>query len=62
MGFFIFITREGYTYQPGSESAGPDIENCQVIGFAEGRDMEEAFENLISQNRFFWRLALMRGL
>jgi len=27
MGAYIFITTEGYTYQPGSEAVEPDIEN-----------------------------------
>jgi len=50
---FIFITKEGHTFQPGgSESAESDIENCQVIGFARGENVEEAFEKLISENRF----------
>ena len=34
MKSYIFITTEGFTYQPGSESPEPDVENCQVIGFA----------------------------
>jgi hypothetical protein len=50
MNSFIFITTEGHTFQPGSESTEPDIENCQVIGFAEGSDDQNAFENLIRDN------------
>ena len=45
----FFITTEGFTFQPGSESPDPDIENCQVIGFAKGNSLEEAFESLIGQ-------------
>lgn len=52
MKSFIFITTEGLTYQPNSESPEPDIENCQVIGFAEGRDFKEAFDNLIAENEY----------
>lgn len=52
MKSFIFITTEGFTYQPNSESPEPDIENCQVIGFAEGKDLEDAFGNLISENEY----------
>jgi len=47
---YIFITEEGITYQPNSLSPEPDIENCQVIGFAKGRDEKEAFINLIKEN------------
>lgn len=51
MRYFLFITAEGYTFQPGSESPDPDIENSQVIGFAEGRNIEAAFNNLIRDNK-----------
>lgn len=43
---FIFITFEGVTFQPSSESIMPDIENMQVIGFSKGFDGKNAFENL----------------
>jgi len=49
----FFITTEGFTFQPGSESPDPDIENCQVIGFAKGNSLEEAFESLIAENEYF---------
>lgn len=41
---------EGYTYQPGSTSFEPDIENLQVIGFAGGNSREEATRNLLTEN------------
>jgi hypothetical protein len=50
MNSYIFITTEGYTYQPESESIEPDIENCQVVGFAQGVDEQNAFKNLITEN------------
>lgn len=50
MNSYIFITTEGHTYQPQSESIEPDIENCQVIGFAAGPDESEAFKNLLREN------------
>ncbi|MDT8302174.1 MAG: hypothetical protein RQ760_11870 [Sedimentisphaerales bacterium] len=50
MKSYIFITAEGYTFQPESESIEPDIENCQVIGFAKGEYPKQAFENLIQEN------------
>jgi hypothetical protein len=43
---FIFLTAEGFTFQPYSETIEPDIENLQVIGFAKGRNPDEAFINL----------------
>jgi len=52
MKSYIFITEEGFTYQPDSMSPEPDIENCQVIGFAKGNDSNEAFEELIKENDY----------
>jgi hypothetical protein len=52
MKSYIFITTEGYTYQPNSEAISPDIENCQVIGFSEGRNPQDAFNKLIEDNKY----------
>lgn len=38
---YLFITTEGYTYQPNSESIEPDVENCQVIASAEGGTIDD---------------------
>ena len=48
---YIFLTVEGYTFQPGSKSVEPDIENLQVIGFSQGKDSKDAFQNLLKENR-----------
>lgn len=50
MSKYIFLTNEGYTYQPNSENIEPDCENAQLIGIAKGNNQEEAFENLIKEN------------
>lgn len=50
MKSYIFLTFEGHTYQPYSESIEPDIENLQVIGISEGNTSRMAFENLIKEN------------
>jgi hypothetical protein len=52
MKSYIFITEEGITYQPNSTSPEPDIENCQVIGFAKGNNEDEAFKNLTKDNEY----------
>jgi len=52
MKMFIFITKEGDTYQPNGVSPDSDIENCQVIGFSKGIDENKAFKNLISENEY----------
>ncbi len=52
---FIFISREGKTYQPDSESIEPDINNCQVIGFAQGKDEKGALRKLLEDNSFLKR-------
>ena len=49
---FIFLTEEGSTFQPNSSSLEPDIDNLQVIGFAEGFDAHNAFESMLSENSF----------
>ena len=49
MNKYIFLTTEGYTYQPNSESIEPDCDNAQLIGIAEGINQEEAFENLLNK-------------
>jgi hypothetical protein len=48
---YIFLTAEGFTYQPNSESIEPDIENLQVIGFAKGEDAKEAFQQLLKDKK-----------
>ena len=52
MKSYMFLTSEGYTYQPNSESAEPDIENMQVIGISEGNNTQMAFENLIKNSEY----------
>lgn len=47
---FIFLTFEGYTYQPGSESAMPDVENVQMLGIASGPHPSSAFGRLAEEN------------
>lgn len=49
---YIFITSEGFTFQPGSESTEPDVENLQVVGFAEGNSPEEAIESLLKTSPY----------
>jgi len=49
---YIFITEEGVTYQPNSTSPEPDIEDCQVIGFAKGNNEDDAFKNLTKDNEY----------
>jgi len=49
---YIFITNEGLTFQPNSQSDIPDIDNMQVIGFATGKDAVEAFEQLKIDNPY----------
>ncbi len=49
---FIFITDEGFTFQPDSEDYEPDIENMQVVGFGEGNTIDDAMENMIDENPY----------
>lgn len=52
MKSFIFITNEGFTYQPDSESSVPDIENSQVIGCGNGENAREAFFDMLKSNGY----------
>jgi len=52
MRHFIFLTQEGYTFQPNSKSDIPDIENLQVLGTANGEDEKRAFDNFIKKNEY----------
>ena len=50
MNTYIFLTDEGYTFQPETEDEPVEIENLQVIGFAKGTDANTAYRNLLSEN------------
>ncbi len=52
MSKYIFLTNEGYTYQPNSESVEPDCENSQLIGITEGSNQEDAFNNLLKEREY----------
>ncbi len=49
---YMFLTLEGYTFQPDSITIEPDIENLQVIGVAFGISPKEAFQNLLKENKY----------
>lgn len=46
MSTYIFYTHEGYTEGPN----GKEVENCQLLGEAEGETAKEALENLLNEN------------
>lgn len=53
---YIFLTDEGYTYQPmvskikNKVEVETQIENLQVIGFCNGKNADDAFANLLKEN------------
>jgi len=49
---YIFLTLEGFTFQPDSKATEPDVENLQVIGFAKGKNSKEAFKRLVEENNY----------
>lgn len=51
MNKYIFLTKEGYTFQPDSESIELDCENAQLIGIVAGNTQEE-FNNLINEKEY----------
>ena len=46
---FIFLTNEGFTFSEHSQGGEPDVENTQVVGFGEGNNPDESFNDLISK-------------
>ncbi len=49
MNEYIFYTCEGYTYPPREDK---EAENCQVLGRAEGHNVEEAKKTLLKNNQW----------
>lgn len=49
MKHYIFITHEGYTFQPKSDLVEPEVENCQVLDSGSGKDENEAFNNFLKE-------------
>lgn len=52
MNNYLFLTNEGYTYQPDSESIEPDCENSQLIGISSGNTQKDAFSNLLKERGY----------
>lgn len=52
MKSYVFISSEGFTFQPNSDCQEPDIENCQVIGFGKGCNGREAFEEMLTSQAY----------
>jgi hypothetical protein len=50
MNSYIFLTDQGYTFQPGSESDVPEVGNLQVLGWCNGESPEAAFEAMLKEN------------
>ena len=48
MNYYIFLTDEGFTFEPDSNGQLREIENLQVIGLAASVNADEAFENLVT--------------
>lgn len=46
MRSYILITNQGFTESPRNNQ----IENQQILGYAEGRTKEEAIDNLLNEN------------
>ena len=50
--YFIFLTDEGFTFQPESDLVDSEVDNLQVLGFSEGLNIDAAIENFIQENEF----------
>ena len=45
---YIFYTTDGFT----QDLKNKDIENCQILGFAKGKNVSEAYNNLLLENNY----------
>jgi hypothetical protein len=50
MNTYIFLTDEGYTFQPDTEAEPVVIDSLQTIGTARGTDAMDAYRNLLAEN------------
>jgi hypothetical protein len=50
MNSYIFLTDEGYTFQPETEDEPVVIDSLQTIGTARGADAMDAYRNLLAAN------------
>lgn len=50
MNSYIFLTDEGYTFQPETEDEPVEIDSLQMIGTAQGSDAMDAYRNLLAEN------------
>ena len=48
MKYFIFYTAEGYA----EDNQHRPVENCQILGWSKGKTQQEAFSNLVKENKF----------
>ncbi|MCK4695116.1 MAG: hypothetical protein KAT74_05115 [Candidatus Cloacimonetes bacterium] len=54
--YFIFLTDEGFTFQPKSDFIESEMDNLQVLGLSEGLNTDNAIENFIQDNKFLKEL------
>ncbi len=47
---YIILSNQGYTFSPNNDSTEPDIDNIQVLGFAEASTPKVAFEKFCKEN------------
>ena len=47
MNEYIIYTTEGHTIAPNEDV---EVENCQMLGLAKGKDKVEAKDNLLKEN------------
>ncbi len=50
---YIFYKNEGLT----KDNDGNDVENCQILGWVEGKNPQDAFQSLKKENQFILKLS-----
>ena len=54
--YFIFLTDEGFTFQPKSDFVESEMDNLQVLGLSKGLNTNNAIDNFIQDNEFLKKL------
>lgn len=50
MNDYLFFTTGGFIVKKDSESLEPDLDTFEILGFGSGRDVQSAFESLLTES------------
>ena len=50
---YIFYTSDGFT----EDNQNKPTENCQILGWSKGKTTQEAFKNLVKNNKYLEKMS-----